>query len=129
MGEKIQRIELWRNKAEEFTSLVDTKEINLSHQPLIWSHSLPWMEDVLHWEIWVIFTPAKINLELYTILPQTLRMFIILEAIVYDFLYKVMTMVTTCLSCMAYIKDRHNIPVPEGTWASNTTSVLWNTTP
>lgn len=126
MGEKIQRIELWRNKAEELTSLADTKEINLSHQPLIWSHSLPWMEDVLHWEIWVIFTVVKINLELYTILPQTLRTFI-LEAIVYHFLYKVM--VTTRLSCMAYIKDWHNIPVPEGTWASNTTSVLWNTTP
>lgn len=128
MGEKIQGIELWRNKAEEFTSLVDTKEINLSHQPLIWSHSLPWMEDVLHWEIWVSFTVAKINLELYTILPQTLRMFI-LEATVYDFLYKVTTMVTTRLSCMAYIKDRHNIPVPEGTRASNTTSVLWNANP
>lgn len=39
------------------------------------------------------------------------------EAIVYDFLYKLMVM--TCLRCVVvYIMHRHNIPVPEGTWES-----------
>lgn len=73
------------------------------------------MEGVLHLETWVILTVNKTNLETYTKLPQTSSVFIP-EAIVYNFLYKLM--VITYLSCMAYIMHRHNIPVPEGTWAS-----------
>lgn len=88
------------------------KEINLSHQSLILCDSLLRIEGVLHLETWVIFTIIKINLEMYTKLPQTSSIFIP-EAIAYDFSYKLMVM--ACLSCMAYIMHSHNIRVPEGT--------------
>lgn len=70
------------------------------------------MQDVFYLETWVIFTVVKIEMD--TKLPQTLSMFVP-EAIVNDFLYTLFVM--TCLSCAAFIMHRHNIPVPEGTWA------------
>lgn len=91
-SKRIQRTELWRNKAEELASLMVMKEINLSHQPLISSHSFLLMEDLLRLKTWVILT-VKINLEMSTKSPQTSNTFI-QEAIIYDFLYKLMVM--TC---------------------------------
>jgi len=67
---------------------------------------------------------VKINLETYTKLPQTLSIFIP-QAIVYDFLYKLIVM--TCLSCMAYIGIIYLWQRVPG--HLSTTSILWKTNP
>lgn len=87
---------------------------NLSHQPLNLSHSPPGREEALYLETWVVFAAVKINLDMYTKLPQTSSTFIP-EAVVYEFLYKLM--VTTCLNCMAYVIHRHHMPMSKSALA------------